>query len=68
MMLCSEGQHIISGARGRDPGTICVLGSGGHMSRMIWGERRSEGQGKTHLRGEWDKTEETERLRLVICL
>lgn len=34
---------------------------------MIWGER-SEGQGKIHLRGEWDKTEETEGSRLAIHL
>lgn len=68
MMLCSEGQHLISGARGGEKGITSVLGSWGHRSRMIWGERRSEGQGKTHLRCEWDETEETERWSLAISL
>jgi hypothetical protein len=33
---------------------------------MVCGERRHESQRKSHLGGEWDETEETERLWLVI--
>lgn len=57
--------HIIS--RGMKKGITSIMGSWGHRGRMIWGER-SEGQGKSHLRGKWDETEETERSRVVICL
>lgn len=43
MTLWSEGQRVISGARGREPGIICVPGSWGHRSRMIWGREEKGG-------------------------
>lgn len=40
--------HIIS--RGTKKGITSIMGSWGHRGRMIWGERRSEGQGKSFKR------------------
>lgn len=40
-------------------------GSWGHRSGVLYGDR-SEGQGQTHLRGEWYPTAETGMSRSVI--